>query len=52
MNQKIFKEWLPTSDYVIADGYNVEMYADPGDFAGGVNDDNYYCELWIPVQKK
>ncbi|MDO5561355.1 MAG: AraC family transcriptional regulator [bacterium] len=53
MNQKIFQEWLPNSaDYEIAAGYNVEMYADPKDFAQGVLDKNYYCELWIPVQKK
>lgn len=52
-NQKIFKEWLPnSSNYEIADGYNVEMYSDPTNYKNGTNDDKYYCEIWIPVRKK
>jgi Uncharacterized protein conserved in bacteria len=53
MNEKIFKEWLPSStDYEIADGYNIEMYSDPVNFEKGTEDDKYYCEIWIPIRKK
>ncbi|MDO5556645.1 MAG: AraC family transcriptional regulator [Clostridia bacterium] len=53
MNEKIFKEWLPNStEYEIADGYNVEMYSDPANYKKGTEDDRYYCEIWIPVRKK
>lgn len=52
-NEKIFKEWLPNSNnYEIADGYNIEMYSNPKDYKNGVNDEKYYCEIWIPVKKK
>lgn len=53
VNTKIFSEWLPNCrDYEIAAGYNVEMYSDPCDYIGGSKDENYYCEIWIPVKKK
>ncbi|HCW53595.1 MAG TPA: AraC family transcriptional regulator [Clostridium sp.] len=53
VNTKIFSEWLPNCrDYEIAAGYNVEMYSDPCDYACGSKDENYYCEIWIPVKKK
>lgn len=52
-NEKIFKEWLPNSnDYEIAAGYNIEMYSDPKDYKNGVDDEKYYCEIWIPIKKK
>lgn len=52
-NEKIFKEWLPNSnDYEIAAGYNIEMYSNPKDYKKGIDDENYYCEIWIPVKKK
>lgn len=52
-NQKIFQEWLPNEkNYQIAEGYFIEMYSNPADFPKGVQDEKYYCEVWIPVQKK
>ena len=52
-NEKIFKEWLPNSNnYEIAAGYNIEMYSNPKDYKKGVNDEKYYCEIWIPIKKK
>lgn len=52
-NEKIFKEWLPNSNnYEIADGYNIEMYSNPKDYKNGVDDEKYYCEIWIPIKKK
>lgn len=53
VNEKIFRDWLPnTNNYVIAAGYNIEMYSDPKAYKNGLEDDNYYCEVWIPVSKK
>lgn len=53
VNKQIFSEWLPNcKDYEIAAGYCIEMYSDPSDFPKGVQDENYYSELWIPVQGK
>lgn len=52
-NEKIFKEWLPNSnEYEIAAGYNIEMYRNPDDYKKGTDDENYYCEIWIPIKKK
>lgn len=49
---KIFAEWLPgCKDYEIAAGYNIEMYGDPAEYPKGVKDENYYCEIWIPIKK-
>lgn len=53
LNRKIFSEWLPANnDYKIAAGINVEMYSDPKQYPNGIHDDQYYCEVWIPVEKK
>lgn len=53
INQKIFTEWLPNSkNYEIAEGYNIEMYSDAKNYKNGIEDDKYYCEIWIPVKKK
>lgn len=53
VNKKIFSEWLPNcKDYEIAAGYNIEMYNDPAEYTKGVQDENYYSEIWIPVKKK
>lgn len=53
INEKIFKEWLPNSiEYKIAAGYNIEMYSDPSDYKNGVNGENYYSEIWIPIESK
>lgn len=52
-NEKIFKEWLPNSnEYEIAAGYNIEMYSNPDDYKNGIDDEKYYCEIWIPIKKK
>lgn len=53
LNRRIFSEWLPACrDYAIAAGYCIELYDDPTKYPGGIQDANYYCELWIPVVKK
>ena len=49
----IFSEWLPNcKDYEIADGYNIEMYSDVSKYENGVENEDYYYEIWIPVKKK
>lgn len=53
VNTKIFSEWLPAlRDYEFAAGYCVEMYDMPDKYPKGMNDENYYTEIWIPVRKK
>jgi len=53
VNESIYTEWLPgTKDYEFAAGYCVEYYEDPAKFPKGTMDENYYCEVWIPVKKK
>lgn len=53
VNKRIYSEWLPNcKDYEIAAGYCIEMYEDPAKYENGVQDENYYSELWIPVKKK
>ncbi len=53
VNKKIFSEWLPAlKEYEFAAGYCVEYYDDPTKYAKGTMDENYYCEIWIPVKKK
>lgn len=53
VNQKIFTEWLPNcQDYEIAEGYNIEIYSDPANYKKGVQDENYYSEIWIPIKKR
>ena len=50
---KIFSEWLPScKNYEIAEGCLVEMYGDPAEYPRGVEDENYYCEIWVPVRMK
>jgi len=53
VNTKIFTEWLPAiNEYEFAAGYCIEMYDDPQKYAKGTMDENYYCEIWIPVKRK
>ena len=42
---RIFKEFLPSSDYSMLDDTDFELYPE---------EDNaeYFCEIWIPVEKK
>ncbi|MGN1339418.1 MAG: effector binding domain-containing protein [Oscillospiraceae bacterium] len=47
VNTKIWNEWLPNcKDYKLAGNYNIEMYTEPSG-----DPDNYYCEIWVPVEK-
>ena len=53
VNTKIYTEWLPAlKQYEFAAGYCVEYYDDPTKYEKGTQDENYYCEIWIPVKKK
>ncbi len=52
VNRKIFSEWLPASEYEIAEGYNIEYYCDPADYKMGMDDPEYYAEVWIPVKER
>lgn len=53
VNNKIFSEWLPAlKEYEFAAGYCIEMYDAADKYPGGTSDENYYCEIWIPVKKK
>lgn len=52
VNRRIFSEWLPASSYEIAEGYNIEYYSNPADFMEGMQDSEYYAEVWIPVKEK
>lgn len=44
---RIYSEWFPTSGYEHAFAPEMEVYPE-----GDVNDENYRCEVWIPVVKK
>ena len=47
VNTRIWSEWLPNcKKYKLAGNYNVEMYTPPTE-----NPEDYYCEIWIPVEK-
>lgn len=53
VNTQIYSEWLPAiNEYEFAAGYCMEYYDNPSKYAKGTLDDNYYCEIWIPVKHK
>lgn len=53
VNTRIFTEWLPAlKEYEFAAGYCVEYYDAPDKYPKGTEDENYYCEIWIPVKQK
>ena len=53
VHSSMFSEWLPSlRDYELADGYCLEYYDDPAKYPHSMRDENYYCELWIPVKAK
>ncbi|MDO4322300.1 MAG: AraC family transcriptional regulator [Lachnospiraceae bacterium] len=53
VNTKLFSEWLPSlKEYEFAAGYCVEMYDAADKYPKGIQDENYYTEIWIPVKKK
>lgn len=43
--ERIFSEFLPSSEYEMVDDTDFELYSD--DFESGC-----FCEIWIPVEKK
>jgi len=47
VNTRIWSEWLPNcKEYKLAGNYNIEMYTPPTE-----NPDDYYCEIWVPVER-
>ena len=52
LNRRIFSEWLPSSSYEIAEGYNIEYYSNPAAFEKEMQDPAYYAEVWIPIREK
>ena len=53
VNAQIFSEWLPgNGDYEIAAGINIERYDDAAMYEKGIQDDNYYSEVWLPIKKR
>ena len=52
INIRLFSEWLPgQKEYRWGAGYCVEMYDAPDKYPKGTEDENYYAEIWIPVEK-
>ncbi|MGD6801251.1 AraC family transcriptional regulator [Rossellomorea aquimaris] len=45
--QRIYSEWFPSTGYEHGGGPEFELYP-PGD----IDDENYRCEVWIPIRKK
>lgn len=45
MWNRIFKEFLPASDYVMLDDLDFELYP-------AQSDEKLFCEIWIPVEKR
>ncbi len=53
LNRKIFSEWLLNcKEYEFAAGCSIEMYDDLSKYPNGLHNENYYCEIWIPVKGK
>lgn len=42
---RIFKEFLPTSEYVMLDDTDFELYPEK-------EEKECFCEIWIPIEKK
>lgn len=45
--RKFYTQWLPVSDYVYRDGYDIEVYP-----PGNPLSSDYQFELWLPVARK
>ncbi|WP_299744722.1 AraC family transcriptional regulator [uncultured Rossellomorea sp.] len=45
--KRIFSEWFPSTGYEHAGGPEFELYP-----PGNPNDENYRCEVWVPIMKK
>ena len=50
VNTEVFNEWLPSSNYEIAAGFNIEYYSDEKKYKLGAQDPEYYSEIWVPVK--
>jgi len=48
VNTKMWQEWLPNAkEYKLGGNYNIELYAPPS----GKNNNEFYCEIWLPIEK-
>ncbi|MCA1055685.1 AraC family transcriptional regulator [Rossellomorea aquimaris] len=45
--QRIYSEWFPSTGYEHGGGPEFELYP-----PGNVNEEDYRCEVWIPIKKK
>jgi AraC family transcriptional regulator len=45
--KRIFSEWFPSTGYEHGDAPEFELYP-----PGNPNDENYRCEVWVPIMKK
>lgn len=45
LSRRVYSEWLPTSNYEVIDGYDLEMYYSK-------ENGKEYCEVWIRVSPK
>lgn len=45
--KRIYSEWFPSTGYEHSGGPEFELYP-----PGNPNDENYRCEIWIPIMKK
>jgi len=48
VNTKMWQEWLPNvKEYKLGGNYNIELYAP----TTGVDSNEFYCEIWLPIVK-
>lgn len=47
--KRIYSEWFPATGYEHSGGPEIELYPNEGICS---NDDDYRCEVWIPIIKK
>ncbi|PFA63211.1 AraC family transcriptional regulator [Bacillus sp. AFS015802] len=45
--KRIFSEWFPSTGYEHGDAPEFELYP-----PGNPNDEDYLCEVWVPIMKK
>ncbi|HEX3048736.1 MAG TPA: GyrI-like domain-containing protein [Bacillota bacterium] len=43
----MYSEWFPSTGYEHAGGMDMEVYP-----PGNADDENYRCEVWVPITKK
>ena len=47
VNTRMWTQWLPNcKNYRLAANMNIEVYGPPTE-----NPEDYYCEIWLPVEK-